>query len=59
MDKREGNAGRVKGLAGEVSHDDRIFAAGKQQGRLFELGCGFAKNEDRLRFQLSEVVDSV
>jgi hypothetical protein len=55
MDEWEGRSSGPKGLFREPSHDDGVFAAGEQEGRILELGGGFPENEDRLRFELVEM----
>jgi hypothetical protein len=59
MNQGKRNARREEGLPREVSHHDRILASREKKRWLFELGCRFPKNEDRLGLELGEVIDSV
>jgi len=55
VQQRERRLGRKERLAGEVQQDARILADRIEQHRLGELGRHLAQNENRFRFQISEM----
>ena len=59
VDEWEGHACGPEGFACKPCHDDRVLAAGKEQGGVLKLGGSFAKDEDRLGFELVEVAEVV
>ena len=59
VDEREGHACGPESLACEPCHDNRVLAAGEEQGGVLKLRGGFAENEDRLGFELVEVAEVV
>ena len=59
VDEWEGHACGPEGFACKPCHDDRVLAAGKEQGGILKLRGGFAKDEDRLGFELVEVAEVV
>jgi hypothetical protein len=47
---------RAKGLFGALEHDQRVLAAGEQQGGALEGGGHFAQDEDGFFFQRVQVL---
>ena len=59
MHDRKRNCRRAKSLDGQIQHDHRIFAPGKQQHRPSEFGRDLADDMDRLGFELVKVGEFV
>jgi hypothetical protein len=59
MNQREWHARRPEGFFRKPSHHDGVLATGEKQGRILELGGGFAEHEDGFRFKLIEVAEVV
>ena len=55
----KGCARGPEGLAGDVRHDDRIFAAGEKQDGLLELCGHFANDEDGFGFEVLQMGQSI
>ena len=59
VDEWEGHACGPEGFACEPCHDDRVLAAREEERWVLKLRGGFAKDEDRLGFELVEVAEVV
>ena len=59
VDEWEGHACGPEGFACEPCHDDRVLSAREEERWVLKLGGSFAKDEDRLGFELVEVAEVV
>jgi hypothetical protein len=59
MYEREGYFSGPKGLLSEVGEDDAVFAAGKEDCGVLELGVYLPNDEDGFGFEFLEVFEVV
>ena len=48
VQERKRNPGRIKGLAGQVGHEDAVFTAAEEQHGILKLRRHFAQDKDGL-----------
>ena len=49
----------MKGLDGQIDHEDAVFASGKEDHRIFKLSRDFTKDEDGFGFEFFEMIEVV